>query len=209
MAAQMTRVTPVSHNGQLAPEAGSSSSYGYAMTGLAIAGIWVSVLLASIFSPDMVSGTQHQHLAISAWIDWIWGAIATGSVLTVALIGLRARVMNRAPWTALGVGVALVWGAAAVVSILTPQWQTGTDPTLLPFAAWLSPIVAVVVTGLITNFVKATFPEVQQPVAATQTPLVAGSDTAAKLRQLAALRDSGTITSDEFETKKAELLSQF
>ena len=207
MAAQMTRATPVSHDGQVASERETSMSYAYALTGLALVGIWISVIFASIFSPDLVSGSQHEHLAISAWTDWIWGAIATGSVLTVALVGFRARVTNRAPWNALGIGVAAVWAAAAVMSIVMPQWQTGTDPTLLPFGAWLSPIVAVVVTGFIGTFVKATFPAVEQPL--TETRRAAVPDTAAKLRQLAALRDSGTITSGEFESKKAELLSQF
>jgi hypothetical protein len=43
---------------------------------------------------------------------------------------------------------------------------------------------------------------------AAVTPEASGDDVMSKLRQLAELRDAGIVTSDEFEAKKAELLSR-
>jgi hypothetical protein len=44
--------------------------------------------------------------------------------------------------------------------------------------------------------------------AAVAAPLVAEPDVFEQLRKLAELRDAGIVTSDEFDAKKAELLSR-
>lgn len=176
----------------------------YALTGLAIVAIWVSVVLATIFSPDMVTGSQHEHLA-SGWLDWMWGAIATGLVVTAALDGIRARVTTLAPWLGLGLAVTAIWAGVLLVSVLTPRFVTGTDPTMIPFGAWFAPIAGLILTTFVCTFVKSIF-AFEKPVG--QAPRVDGDDTVAKLRQLRVLRDSGTITPAEFEAKKADLLSR-
>jgi hypothetical protein len=42
----------------------STPTLGWALAGVAILAIWVGVLAASIFAPDFVSGSQHDHLAL-------------------------------------------------------------------------------------------------------------------------------------------------
>ncbi len=42
------------------------------------AAIWMAVILASVFAPDMIHGSAHEHLKIAAITWWFWGAIATG-----------------------------------------------------------------------------------------------------------------------------------
>jgi len=49
----------------------------------AIVAIWLSVLLVSLFSPDLVSGSQQEHLPLAAIVTWISGALATRSVLRI------------------------------------------------------------------------------------------------------------------------------
>ena len=46
-----------------------------------IAGIWVAVILISIFAPDMVTGSEHQHLPVAAFGSWLWGLAATGAFI--------------------------------------------------------------------------------------------------------------------------------
>jgi hypothetical protein len=122
-----------------------------------------------------------------------------------AFQGISARVMHRAPWVVLGVGVSAIWVAVLLVSVFTPPLVTGTDPTVLPLGAFLSPIGGLVATWLVCAFVKSTF-TYGQPAARAATP--DSADTVTKLRQLGALRDSGTITDADFERKKEELLSR-
>ena len=132
----------------------------YALTGLAVAAIWVGVVLASIFAPDMITGTQHDHLPIVGWTYWIWGLVSTGSVLLAAQRGMRAKVTASAPWLAFAVAVAVVWIAVMFVGIFAPAFVTGTDPTTLPLAAIVAPIVGTVLTGGIGKFFEtATEPE--------------------------------------------------
>jgi hypothetical protein len=57
----------------------STPASGYLFTALAIGGVWLSVVLASIFAPAMVTGTQHDRLPIAGFEDWVFGAVATGA----------------------------------------------------------------------------------------------------------------------------------
>lgn len=139
--------------------AGISSAPGlvYALTGLGVVAIWVSVTLAMIYAPDMITGTQHDHLPIVGWTYWIWGLIATGSVILAAQRGIRAKVSAAAPWLAFAIAVAVVWIGVMLVSIFAPVFVTGTDPTTLPLAAMVVPVVGVILTGLISKFFETAF----------------------------------------------------
>jgi hypothetical protein len=129
----------------------------YALTGLALLSVWVSVAVAMMFAPDMVSGSQHEHLALVAWTDWIWGLVATGTVTLAAVRGVKAKVAGLAPWLALAISVAVVWLGVMLVSVFAPVFVTGTDPTVLPMAALGAPIVGVVLTGFICRFIETAF----------------------------------------------------
>ena len=192
----------------------SDLGYAYLMTAIALGCIVVSGILGSIFTPDMVTGTQHQHLPIAAFVGWIFDLVAIGMVVPVAIQGIRAEVTDQAPWTMLGFGVGAIWLAVMVVSIFTPVWVTGTDPTEMPIWGLFSAIAGVVLTGIVCNFVKTTsFQPVESKAgSATTTPMVgpesAADDPTVKLRRLAQLRESGAITDAEFQAKKNELLSR-
>jgi Short C-terminal domain len=196
----------------------STPASGYLFTALAIGGVWLSVVLASIFAPAMVTGTQHDRLPIAGFEDWVFGAVATGAVIQAAMEGLHAGVSARPLWLVLGITVATVWVGVLLVSVFTPDFVTGTDPTRLPFAAMLSPIAGSVLTGVVCGVVKAGFRRPQPAedesttlgvrTAAALSQQAAADDAAAKLGQLPALRATGAITDEEFEAKKRELLSR-
>jgi hypothetical protein len=130
---------------------------GLVLAGLAIAGIWACVAVASMLAPDFVSGSQHEHLQLVPWTDWIWGLVATSSVISSALMGVRTRVFATTPWLVLAVGVAAVWIVVALVSVLSPVFVTGTDPTLIPLAALGVPILGAFLTGFVCSLVKELF----------------------------------------------------
>lgn len=185
------------------------------MSGLAVAGIWVCVVLAIIFSPDMVTGTQHDHLQM-AYGDVLWAAIATGAVAGLTLSGLRARATDRMPWIVLGVGTALIWLGVLLASVFAPVMVTGTDPTELPLVVIVAPIFGAIATGLLTTFVRtALSPAVETPVVVPAAFITTANGNghmsagpAAQLRELAQLRDSGVITQEDYEKKKEELLAR-
>lgn len=147
----------VSGRFQQSSVAAPTSTYAYAMTGVAVASIWVSVILTSIFAPDFVSGSQQEHLPLIPWGEWLWGAIATSFVVLAAINGMRKKVMNRVPWIALGVGVGLTWLAVMLVSVFAPVFVTGSDPTRIPLAAMGAPIAGVFLTWFTCTFVKTAF----------------------------------------------------
>lgn len=190
----------------------------YLWSGVAIASIWISVVLASIFAADLVSGTEQDHISLVPAIDWIWGGIATSAVALTALEGARSGGTSKAAWTVLGIGVAAVWLAVLLVSLYAPVMVTGTDPTRLPLAAVGAPIVGMVATKFICNFVKTASgaaPLPQQPAVSRASTWVTGngyhaeeSAAVARLRELAQLRDADLITADEFEAKKDDLLAR-
>ena len=131
-----------------------------ASTAAGIAGIWVAVALISIFAPDMVTGSEHQHLPVAALGSWFWGLVATGAFLW-AMGRLRGSAARRPIWLGLTLAALAIWLVATIASIALPVVETGSDPTRLPVGAMVAPVAATVLTTLagITAGVFARPPE--------------------------------------------------
>lgn len=106
----------------------------------AVGSVIIAVGFASIFSPDLVTGSQQDRLPVAAITDWLWGAAAVGYLAFVP----RDRVS-----AVHGAAVALLWLSVAATSIAAPEFVTGSDPTRLPLAALIAPVVGTVVTGFL------------------------------------------------------------
>lgn len=117
--------------------------------GLAVGSVWLAVLIASLYAPVMITGSNHERLAIAPLADWLWGALATGLLLLAAAFSRPGRA---GIWPTVALVTAFVWFAVAVSSVFAPDLVTGTDPTTIPLAAMLAPIVGAVVTAFIAVF---------------------------------------------------------
>lgn len=129
----------------------------WALTGVAIFAIWAAVVIASIYSPDFVSGSQQEHLTLVGWLDWVWGAVATGYVVVAAQRGIRSGVASLTPWVVMAVGVAIVWAGVAYVSVVAPVFVTGTDPTRIPMTALGIPILGTFLTWFVCALSRTAF----------------------------------------------------
>jgi hypothetical protein len=109
-------------------------------TATAVASIWVSSALVAVFAPDMVSGSEHEHLPLAAITVWLWTLTATAYVL----MGAR-----RTASVALVGGVVAVWVAVFLVAVAAPRMVTGSDPTEIPIAALMAPAVGALATGFL------------------------------------------------------------
>ena len=107
----------------------------------AVAAIWTVTALASLLAPDMVTGSQQEHLPIALMTAWLWACVGTVYAL------MTPQRTSRAGWA---FGVAVVWVLMALVAILAPVMETGTDPTRIPLAVMVAPPVAAVVTGMLS-----------------------------------------------------------
>ena len=116
-------------------------------TAIGIGGIWVAVLLISLLAPDLVSGSQQEHLPVAAFTTWFWGAIGT-MVLLWAMSRLRGRARWQPIWIGLTVVTLGIWTLATILAITLPVMVTGTDPTRIPFAALFTPAAAAMLTAL-------------------------------------------------------------
>ena len=123
----------------------------YLWTLVAVVSIWLAVLLTSLFAPDLIHGSEQEHLKLAAWLNWLWGTIATVSVLRM-LRHEGAKAADRSTWIALGLGSGVIWLTVVLVSLLVPDVHTGSDPTSIPVAAIISPIVAMVFTRYLAEF---------------------------------------------------------
>ncbi len=117
---------------------------------MALASIWIAVAIISIFSPDLVSGSQQEHLPLVAFFAWICGAVATRSVLNDIL----RRSASKSIWMGIAIVTVIIWLAATLVSVFGPVMVTGSDPTRLPLAAIIAPIGAAVATGMVGGLVR-------------------------------------------------------
>ncbi|MDH4140073.1 MAG: hypothetical protein OEV43_05815 [Coriobacteriia bacterium] len=109
--------------------------------------IWICVLVISVFSPDLVSGSQQEHIPLPAFLTWLWALIGSVGYLW-GMSKLRGTVDRKPIWTGLAIAVALIWVIAAALSLFLPQWETGSDPTQLPIGALMAPIGASALTAL-------------------------------------------------------------
>jgi hypothetical protein len=116
-------------------------------TAIGIGGIWVAVLLISLLAPDLVSGSQQDHLPVAAFTTWFWGGIGT-LVLLWAMGRLRGHVSWQPIWIGLSVATLGIWAVATILGIKLPEMVTGTDPTRIPFAAFFAPPAAAMLTAL-------------------------------------------------------------
>jgi cobalamin synthase len=116
-------------------------------TAIGIGGIWVAVLLLSLLAPDLVSGSQQEHLPVAAFTTWFWGAVGT-LVLLWAMGRLRGSARYQPIWIGLSVVTLGIWALATILAITLPVMVTGTDPTRIPFAAIFAPIAAAMLTAL-------------------------------------------------------------
>jgi hypothetical protein len=112
-----------------------------------IAGIWVAVTLISFLAPDMVSGSEQQHLPVAAFGAWLWGLAATGAFVW-GMGKLRGDGARQPFWIGLAAVTAVLWLAATVLAIALPVVETGTDPTRIPVGAMVAPVAAAVLTTL-------------------------------------------------------------
>jgi hypothetical protein len=106
---------------------------------VAVGRIWAASAVTAIAAPDMVSGSQHEHLPPAALTVWLWAAVGSG-------YAAMTPVTDSRDWL---VGVGLVWTMAAAAAVLAPVMVTGSDPTRIPVAALVAPPVAAVVTGFL------------------------------------------------------------
>lgn len=111
-----------------------------------VVAIWVAVTLISVFSPDMVTGSEHQRLPVAAFSAWFWGLGA--SVWSVAsLLALPRRgADSRRAGAFRAVTTIAIWAVATVVAIAGPTFVTGTDPTTIPLSALIAPFAAMAAT---------------------------------------------------------------
>jgi hypothetical protein len=128
---------------------------------LTIIMIWVAVLILSMASADLVTGAPDNRstLPIAAFINWLWGILATVAVL-------RATVFRRpnekgwgqdAAWMWIAVVIGGIWLAATIVALAVPVLETGDDPIQIPYAAIIAPIVAAVLTNYASEFLVEGF----------------------------------------------------
>ena len=127
------------------PRSQAAQSSWTAWTLAAVASIWIAVGVISLFSPDMIHGSEHQRMPVAAFGTWFWGCCASTAAV-MAMTRLRGDVGRRPLWMMLSGATMAIWFAATVVSIYGPTQVTGSDPTTIPVAALISPIVAMLAT---------------------------------------------------------------
>ncbi|MGA9162048.1 MAG: hypothetical protein WB297_14445 [Actinomycetota bacterium] len=130
--------------------AGTMSEYRYLFAGIAVASIWLAIAGASIWSPDLISGTEQEHVPLAAILDWFYAALATGLVLMA--FGRRSPGASRSLWLGFTVAIGAIWFVVAIASIFAPSIVTGTDPTTVPIAALASPVAGVIATAFVSVF---------------------------------------------------------
>ena len=105
---------------------------------------------ASIWSPELISGTDQTRVPIAAFTDWFYAVIATGLVLLA--FSRRTPDLPRSSWAAFTLVISGIWLVVAITSIWTPD-LISDDATRVPIAALVGPIAGVLATAFASVFV--------------------------------------------------------
>lgn len=132
----------------------------YVFAGVAVAMIWLGTAAASIWSPDLISGTEGDHVPLAAILDWSYAALATGLVLIA--YGRRSPGATRSLWLGFTVAIGGIWFVVAIASILAPSIVSGTDATTVPVAVLASPIAGLIATAFVSVFVAGSAGELNR-----------------------------------------------
>jgi hypothetical protein len=127
------------------PPLGSGSSKRRGAVALSVVAVWLSVGALSLFAPDLITGSEQEHLPIAALSTWLWGGLATGLILLAGAVGGDER--GGSVWSTFAVIVVAMWAVVAVAGVWSPVMVTGTDPTHLPIVALLAPIAGALGTA--------------------------------------------------------------
>ena len=144
-----------------------SSRHAIHPTTIALAGIWTAAVSIALFSPDLISGSNQEHIPIGAFTIWFYAGVATAYVLAATAVRGRneTNISPRAGWWA-----ATVWAAVAAAAIFGPEMTTGTDPTRLPIAVLVAPVIGMVTTGFIAIIEAGGPPTSQREPQQGETP---------------------------------------
>lgn len=121
-------------------------------TGISLLAIWTAATIAVVYSPDLVSGANHEHFQLALFFAWPLAAVATGMVLVAAGV-TRHTVAAVGPWAVYALLNAVAWAGAALASVFVSPMVTGTDPTTIPLAVLIAPVFAVFVTAYASIYV--------------------------------------------------------
>ena len=121
----------------------------FLMVSLTVAAVWVAVGAMSLFSPDLITGSEHEHLPIVAMTVWPWAAFATAFIV---MTGAMGHGPSDGRWRGLALAIAAIWAVVAIASIFTPTMVTGADPTEIPIAGLLAPLGAMIGTAFACLF---------------------------------------------------------
>jgi hypothetical protein len=113
-------------------------------SGLAIAAIWAATAAAAIWAPGLISGSAHEHIPIVAINVPVWALLATGFVVMAPATTASDR---RRLWAVYAAVVSVIWAAACAIAIVGPPIITGSDPTMIPIAGIVAPILAMAATA--------------------------------------------------------------
>jgi hypothetical protein len=113
--------------------------------GTAVAAVWIAVGAMSIFAPDLISGTEQEHIPLAALLTWLWGGLATGLILLAGAVGETSA--DR--WRSVAIVIAVMWAVVAVAGIWSPVLETGTDPTRVPLAVIFAPVAGAIGTAFV------------------------------------------------------------
>jgi len=123
-------------------------------TVLTLAAIWLSVLFASLFAPDMVTGSEQNHVPLAAIATWLFGLAATRSVIKMMARPRDAQREADGICKVGGIGVVAIWLVVGLVSVFAPVAVTGSDPTRMPVAVIIAPIAGMLLTGLLAQIAE-------------------------------------------------------
>jgi hypothetical protein len=178
--------------------------------------------IISIFLPWFSAGAFGFSVHVNGFHGWgILAFLCFVAALVISLVGNQPQPLDKSIWF-----VAMICGAlcllSVIITILSSQTADyGFASAGLGFGIWIALVAAIAVTAFAWMFknpadnLKGGFDSLKKTVATSAsafsntnaaTTTVAGDNKIAELERLSKLKESGSITEEEFQQLKSKLI---
>lgn len=124
---------------------------------LALAAIWMAVVIVSMTGSDLEFGSEPTTVPIVPLVTWIWGAIASAYVLSSMVQRRRTVDDQRHAWVGLALAMVVVWSIVTMLALILPNYtfELFDDDIVIPLGALVTPAAGVVATAIACQYVPS------------------------------------------------------
>lgn len=122
---------------------------------VALGSIWLGIVIISVSGEDLVYGVERNMFPIVPVVTWVWGAIASGTVLNAMVQRHPSTGDQRNAWVGIAGAAAIIWLAVTIVALIVPSFmfEYGDSSIMIPLGSLIAAPAGALATTIAAQYV--------------------------------------------------------